>query len=502
MRVADDDTSLEELLRRRRGPSLDRHSCPSVPTEAPCGDPELLAAYAEGNLLAAARERLELHLAGCAACQTAVVRLVRLAPQESAAQSRAVAVAASGAARAQAFRWRWAIPALAGVALVGSFIYHERARITGTSLQPVSPSPKGTSVQALPPPIAPPAPPAVAKSEAPTTGKEARESTFAPEPSGGTAPAKPSETLSERRNAPASDRLEAQKETEALRPGRAGTQRSEMSSSAPGGVVGGVLGGVVGSAPRTAEKDQVQSQRQAGIPAGGVTQQAAPPAAPALAPPPASNLGVGAGIGGAPPKKEELPPRQARAKAMVQQRAEGAAQAKPGEAEAAGAVQERAIAPSLFMARPSEAAPREAAAGAAAAAVPLTRMRTQARQAELVAPFSKELSAAARRFALTSSGHLLVASSNSRQWETVAIPSSPRVVNFSVSGRHLWVLFPDGRVAHSRDQGRTWDAPVETGLSDAFSILFTDSRSGEVRARSGRRLRTSDGGETWQPVEP
>lgn len=122
MAVPDEQTPFEDLLRRRPWEGAAEGEL--------CGDPELLAAYAEGQLPPKARERLEQHLAACAACQAAVVRLVRLAPQESAAAAAAAGTQTARAPRTPlVFRWRWALPTLAGVILVGSFIYYERFQI-------------------------------------------------------------------------------------------------------------------------------------------------------------------------------------------------------------------------------------------------------------------------------------------------------------------------------------------------------------------------------------
>ena len=72
-----DDRILEDLLRRRRedGRSLGGPLC---------GDPELLAAFAEDALADKARGEMESHLAACSACREAVARLVRLAPRVAA----------------------------------------------------------------------------------------------------------------------------------------------------------------------------------------------------------------------------------------------------------------------------------------------------------------------------------------------------------------------------------------------------------------------------------
>ena len=74
-----------------------------------CGDPELLAAYAENTLDAASREMFQSHLAICNACREAVVRLVRMAPRE-------VVVAPAQASK----WWRlvWATPVLATLGVV------------------------------------------------------------------------------------------------------------------------------------------------------------------------------------------------------------------------------------------------------------------------------------------------------------------------------------------------------------------------------------------------
>jgi hypothetical protein len=75
-------------------------------------DPELNAAYAEGRLRGAERQKLEAHLAACGDCR----RLVTEWMEETAA------VVAPAPGRVW-WHWRWAVPALAGMAIVGSVVY-------------------------------------------------------------------------------------------------------------------------------------------------------------------------------------------------------------------------------------------------------------------------------------------------------------------------------------------------------------------------------------------
>ena len=118
-------------------------------------------------------------------------------------------------------------------------------------------------------------------------------------------------------------------------------------------------------------------------------------------------------------------------------------------------------------------------------------------------PFRKQISAATHRLALTASGLLLVSLAESNEWQPLTMPTGPsgaEVADFAVFGDHLWVLLPAGRVAHSADLGRSWDLPVETGAKDPVTISFTNALTGEILTRSGRRLRTADGGQAWKPV--
>lgn len=472
-----DDTPLEELLRRRArkgaaGPDPDSIGTGAIGAGGDvCGHPELLAAYAEGQLPAASRERLESHLASCAACQTAVVRLVRLAPQESAVASATAGVRAAQPARAPFFRWRWAVPALAGVVLVGLFVYTDRERLveTGKSDAPVM---------------------TAARPAAPAESKTAPEAESARALSAAAVPRPPSREM----------------------------QIARDVRGAP--------------APAATEKDQDRQQQRQQAPAPEVApQQAAPAAAPV--PPPAAparpadaerlnrqESQVESAI------KKEAPQKEAAQDALDQASTQKAPEVRP-KVSAANKLAEplgglRAAVPDTGLksgvaragrattrgeAGEEKAAAREDVAEAlryrsAPGAGTAGAMSMEMRKAAASAPLRKQVSAGTRRLALGASGQLLVAPAQSGDWQPVAIPSGAAVVDFAVFREHLWVLLPGGRVGHSPDLGRTWDPPTETRAEDATSISFTSLRSGEIQTRSGRRLRTTDGGETWQPAPP
>ena len=81
-------------------------------------DPELTAAYAEGRLKGAERQKLESHLAGCASCRSSAATLV----EEAAPHTPPVP------APWWQGRWRWAVPAMAGFVIVGSAVYYRQEK--------------------------------------------------------------------------------------------------------------------------------------------------------------------------------------------------------------------------------------------------------------------------------------------------------------------------------------------------------------------------------------
>jgi hypothetical protein len=93
-------------------------------------DAELAAAYGEGRLHGAERRQVEAHLAECAACRGVATELLQeRAPEERAAEP--------APARAW-WRWQWAIPALAGVLVVGSVVFYQREQVLRQTSAPVA----------------------------------------------------------------------------------------------------------------------------------------------------------------------------------------------------------------------------------------------------------------------------------------------------------------------------------------------------------------------------
>ena len=499
--MPDDQTPLEDLLRRRPWEGGAEGEL--------CGDPELLAAYAEGQLPPKARERLEQHLAACAACQAAVVRLVRLAPQESAAARAASGTQTSRAPRiSPVFRWRWALPTLAGVILVGSVIYYERFQI-------VSPRPST-------------APARIADQVAP-----APELPTGPEASWAPAPQAPEEVATSR-----SGPLGEADKARAV--GGAAVGRTTVGGTTVGGKTAAVA----------SEEEQWRQQPQQ-EPKANFAAYKAPTAAPVPAAPsaphasaPQSRADRLANLESSAPralKKEAEPqalddavaqgkpevrakastankltnrrraqtsPKPSRSKQLQKAAAEPENAAKSvmaregrlaERADVAEEVQEKGTRRAGVGGRQyARAASLEEGAGAAAG--------LKARDAQTRGPFRKQIPAATHRLALTVSGLLLVAPAESNKWQPLTIPSGPSgpsgaaVTDFAVSGDHLWVLLAGGRVAHSANLGRSWDPAVETGAKDTVTISFRNALVGEIQTRSGPSLRTTDGGQSWRPV--
>jgi Putative zinc-finger len=80
------------------------------PATPQCADPELIAAYYDGSLVASERDVLEAHFADCARCQLQLAAIVRADPRASDAAAERVARLRS--------RWQIAIPALAAAAVL------------------------------------------------------------------------------------------------------------------------------------------------------------------------------------------------------------------------------------------------------------------------------------------------------------------------------------------------------------------------------------------------
>ncbi len=85
--------------------------------ERPPGcDAELAAAYLERRLGPQERQRFETHMAECAGCRALTAALApELMPET-----------AEPAPASHVWGWRWAVPAVAGLVIVGSVVYYQR----------------------------------------------------------------------------------------------------------------------------------------------------------------------------------------------------------------------------------------------------------------------------------------------------------------------------------------------------------------------------------------
>lgn len=455
--MGNDDQFLEELLRQRSGSETAARAKPPAGGE-PCAGPETLAAYAEGGLARAERRRFEAHLAACCDCQQAVVRLVRLTPRSGDLE----AARRQPAPRFGLFRWRWAVPALAGIVLVGSFVYWERERITRTGVEGLQQARKSAEI-AAPPSARTPA---------------------AAEPQ----PAK---------SAPAASAL-VEKDK---RPAESPRAESKLEERAAKETTVPAAAGGFAPAPAAERQSPAAAAQPSQAPGGALRQQAVTPPAPAARPAPAPKAAE-AGYAPAPPAEAagaaaaQADAARSKATAMAfrdeQAQEQKRAEAPPASTMARGGTAGAGAARTA--ARTGEAA--NVAGLQAAPAAPVGGIA--ARRQDALDRFAKMVAAGSERIALTRSGQLLTAAAASGQWQPLSTPEGAEAIDISIVGANLWVLLRGGRVAHSADLGRSWRAVADTGAEDAVSILFSDSRNGEIRTRSGRRLRTTDGGQSWK----
>lgn len=462
--MGNDDQFLEELLRQRSGSETAARAKPPA-GRGPCADPETLAAYAEGGLARAERRRFEAHLAACYNCQQAVVRLVRLTPRSGDLE----AARRQPAPRFGLFRWQWAVPALAGMVLVGSFVYWERERITRTGVEGVQQARKSAEIEA--PPSA-------------TTPAAAE-----PQPAK-SAPA--ASALVEKDKRPAeSPRAESKLE-----------ERAAKETTVP------AAAGGFAPAPAAERQSPAAAAQLSQAPGGALRQQAMTPPAPAARPAPAPKA-ADAGYAPAPPPEAaagavaaQTDAARSKATAMAfrdeQAQEQKRAEAPPASTMARGGTGGAGAARTAARTAEAEKKPGEAANVVGLQAAPVGGIA--ARRQDALDRFAKMVAAGSERIALTRSGQLLTAAAASGQWQPLSTPEGAEAIDISIVGENLWVLLRGGRVAHSTDLGRSWRAVADTGAEDAVSILFSDSRNGEIRTRSGRRLRTTDGGQSWKTV--
>ena len=80
------------------------------------------------------------------------------------------------------------------------------------------------------------------------------------------------------------------------------------------------------------------------------------------------------------------------------------------------------------------------------------------------------------------------------------------VRGIEVVGDHVWFTTNKGRLYHSTDKGYTWTV-AQTPLTD-FSganggeVSFKDAMNGMIMANNGDVYKTTDGGNTWDPIIP
>jgi hypothetical protein len=107
-------------------------------------DVDLAAAYAEGRLHGTERRRVESHLAECAACRRVATELLEEGTPQAPVAKPAPVLAW--------WRWQWAVPALAGVVIIGSVVFYQREQVLRQAAAPVA-ARQVTQVDGASPPV-------------------------------------------------------------------------------------------------------------------------------------------------------------------------------------------------------------------------------------------------------------------------------------------------------------------------------------------------------------
>ena len=91
------------------------------------------------------------------------------------------------------------------------------------------------------------------------------------------------------------------------------------------------------------------------------------------------------------------------------------------------------------------------------------------------------------------------ASSPASEWRTVALPA--RALNIAENNGSLWVCGADELIAVSADGGKNWTAKHNVANGRLLlSLGFADKQFGYAAGTGGAILVTSDGGDTWTPI--
>ncbi|HTP74867.1 MAG TPA: YCF48-related protein [Burkholderiaceae bacterium] len=139
--------------------------------------------------------------------------------------------------------------------------------------------------------------------------------------------------------------------------------------------------------------------------------------------------------------------------------------------------------------------------------------------------------AGARVVAVGQRGHVLLSDDHGKSWQQATVPVSADLVAVSFpSAEQGWAVGHDAVVLHTADGGRTWSRQLDgRTIGDALvkhysasgdakwlaeaqrfaaqgaenpllDVCFDDARHGIVVGAFGLVLRTTDGGQSWQPL--
>lgn len=428
-----------------------------------CADAESIAAYFDGSIVAAERERLEAHFADCARCQTQLAAIARA--DESAR-------AASAASKAPWYRrWQFAIPAFAAAAAVAVFIAIRRPGVEQSS---------STEVVAM------------AKREAPAANLSMPEE--APVPAAPIA----SPALS-----PSIPKQLAMNEPKTLAPSRAEAKSAPRLHRMETGVEGP---GARAPAPAPVE-----------APAGAGRVVAIAPAAPFVAPGSATKPAASA--------SSEVAMNQPQADAAQRAEARGYApqalseRAVPGTAPmvtrggAVGVSAGAPISPSLVGAAPPAPTVASPSAGSAVGAVAVGAGSNAVMSGEAVPSWTAQVMSAVE------SGIVRIATPEPNVWwiagkgglvqrrnpdSRIHVQHSGVTTDLTAgaapSASVCWIVGRSGTIIRTTDGGEHWELITPPVTENIATVWASSANDATIATASGRRFATSDGGESWRAL--
>jgi len=400
-----------------------------------CASPEILAAYVDGALSPAERERWETHFASCAPCQEHIAGLVRLGPGEPQEE-----IPRAAAAPAWRLRWAWAATGLvavvaAGLWYTGEFTQHSRR---ASEIQPELTAPSGNATAPPAPEIKPPL---MQPAEKPQVARPIEKRVHgAPVP------------------APASEKAE---------PGAAGSRARELRE------------------PKQAihVEEAAPAAPMADLAAPRKTRAGRPGTAPAGIATPSERAQLSLR------EKTEVLDRATAAKAPEPGSSIPSAESQPApSAPESSAFREKAL-----PARDELQAKKEAGAGPSAAK---TALHPTLAGGLVSSRLTGEKEVPGWRVGRHG---LIERTDGKGKWETMPSGVDADLYDISFSSPQVgWAVGQAGTILRTTDGGITWSLQSTPTHDDLIRVSASGTLTARVTTREGKSYSTTDGGKSWQ----